>query len=168
MCDIKNCELLKLKEDFGLVLASDVDEQDKLNQNLQDVNWLNNQFNADRLLVLQRTSRIENAILGTLYFRGVLLCYTLERFDKMIPQGRFVLKCTYSPKFRRFTPEISVPDRVGIRIHVGNTIADTLGCILVGMSTDKAVVKNSSVAFDMLHYNIRNCDVNHISIINNF
>lgn len=168
MCDIQNCELLKLKEDFGLVPVEQMTEQDLLDQNLQDFNWLSNQFNADKLLVLRRTSQVGLAILGCLYFRGVLLCYTLERFDKMIPEGRFILKLTYSLKFRSFTPEIVVSSRVGIRIHVGNTIADTKGCVLVGISSDKAILKNSQVAFDLLNYNILNCDVNSISVINNF
>lgn len=168
MCDPKNCELLKLKEDFGLVPEESLTEDDILNQNLRDFDWINRQFELDKTLVLKRTSRIENAVLGSLYFRGVFLCYTLERYDKMIPKGRFPLKLTFSPKFRRFTPEVVVKDRKGIRIHCGNSLADTTGCILVGLQASKAILKYSTLAYDLLHYNIRFSDVNTLLVINDF
>ena len=168
MCDIQNCELLKLKEDFGLVPNDSFTAEDQLYQNMSDINWLNDQFQFDRILVLNRDSCLDNAVLGKLYFRGVLLCYTLEPFDKMVSVGRYPLKVSYSPKFRCFTPELSVPGRIGIRIHKGNSLSDTKGCVLVGMCTDKAVIKFSMSAFDTLLYNIRNCDINTILISNNF
>lgn len=168
MCDIQNCELLKLKEDLGLVPVDQMSDQDYLVQNLNDSNWINQQFVFDKVLVLNRDSNQDNAVSGKIYFRGVLVGYSLERFDKMIPSGRYLLKVSYSPKFRRFTPEIVVPNRVGIRIHSGNTIADTRGCILVGSSSNSNVLRYSSVCFDTLLYNIRNCGIDTILISNNF
>lgn len=168
MCDIQNCEILKLKEDFGLVPVEQMTESDYLDENLNNPSWINQQFTFDKVLVINRDSNQDNAVSGKIYFRGVLVGYSLEKFDKMIPSGRYLLKVSYSPKFRRFTPEIVVPNRVGIRIHSGNTIADTRGCILVGMSGYDNVLRYSSVCFDVLLYNIRNCGVDTILITNNF
>ena len=54
-----------------------------------------------------------------------------------IPEGRYAVVVTWSPKFKMYLP-LLVGDRVfnglfqGIRIHMGNTVKDTRGCILVG------------------------------------
>ena len=54
-----------------------------------------------------------------------------------IPEGRYAVVITWSPKFKMWLPLIlGGPDfnRLwqGIRIHMGNTAKDTQGCILVG------------------------------------
>ena len=54
-----------------------------------------------------------------------------------IPEGRYAVVITYSPKFKQWLPLLlGGPDfsRLfkGIRIHAGNTAKDTQGCILVG------------------------------------
>jgi hypothetical protein len=54
-----------------------------------------------------------------------------------IPEGRYAVVITWSPKFKMWLPVLlGGPDfnRLfkGIRIHMGNTAADTVGCILVG------------------------------------
>ena len=55
-----------------------------------------------------------------------------------IPTGRYRVKMTDSKKFGKFMPEIlSVPGYGGVRIHKGNYIANTLGCILPGARFDK-------------------------------
>ena len=54
-----------------------------------------------------------------------------------IPEGRYAVVVTWSPKFKMFLP-LLVGDQVfnglfqGVRIHMGNTVKDTRGCILVG------------------------------------
>ena len=65
------------------------------------------------------------------------LCHTIEPPIRdtygCIPEGLFSIKISRSPKFGRMLPEILfVPGRSGIRIHAGNTVKDTHGCILVG------------------------------------
>jgi hypothetical protein len=61
--------------------------------------------------------------------------FTIENFDKMLPDGTYKVKVTYSPKFKRDVPIVyndNVPESRGIRIHEGNIVQNTKGCILVG------------------------------------
>lgn len=54
-----------------------------------------------------------------------------------IPYGRYEVAITYSERFKRALPLIiGVPGFDGIRIHPGNTDADTHGCLLVGYQKD--------------------------------
>ena len=53
-----------------------------------------------------------------------------------IPEGRYLMRFTYSPKFgKRMFQLMDVPLFDGIRIHSGNSVKDTQGCILVGNNT---------------------------------
>lgn len=61
--------------------------------------------------------------------------FTIENFDKMLPDGTYHVKITYSPKLKRDVPIVfndKVPESRGIRIHKGNIVQNTKGCILVG------------------------------------
>ena len=50
-----------------------------------------------------------------------------------IPEGRYAVVITWSPKMKKFLPLLlGVPMFSGIRIHPGNTADDTKGCILLG------------------------------------
>ena len=58
---------------------------------------------------------------------------TLEHIQYAIPAGFYRIRLTYSPKFQEILPLLDgVIGRSGIRIHAGNTIEHTTGCILVG------------------------------------
>ena len=58
---------------------------------------------------------------------------TLEHTDYAIPTGFYRLRLTYSPRFKEILPILDgVIGRSGIRIHAGNTIDHTEGCVLVG------------------------------------
>lgn len=49
-----------------------------------------------------------------------------------IPAGRYEVRLTHSPRFKRVLPEIlNVPGFAGIRIHGGNAHINTEGCILI-------------------------------------
>lgn len=114
-------------------------------------------------LVVERKWRKDDYTIGILYVNGVRLCNTLEdavRPDKIygktaIPKGTYrVLMNVKSPKFdgRPWTipyggivPRLrNVPNFQGVLIHVGNTAADTDGCILVGDNTEKGRLTNST------------------------
>jgi hypothetical protein len=85
-----------------------------------------------------------NAITGRLIVDdGQLTLDTLEPWQYAIPAGFYRLRLTYSPAFQEILPLLDgvlgyarLPHngirRTGIRIHAGNTIADSRGCILVG------------------------------------
>ena len=69
-----------------------------------------------------------------------------------IPTGRYQITTTYSPHFNRTLPLLNnVPGYSGVRIHPGNTAADTDGCILVGENTAKGRVNNSKYWFNLLY-----------------
>ena len=88
------------------------------------------------MLVLVRDKRTETAILGRLFVGGVFVCFTLENAEKSIPCGVYKVQNSKSPKFKRELPLLyndAVKASRGIRIHRGNTVKDTQGCVLVGM-----------------------------------
>lgn len=88
------------------------------------------------MLVLVREKRTEKAVLGRLFLGGTFICFTLENAAKAIPAGLYKVENSKSPKFKRELPLLynaAVPAKRGIRIHVGNTVASSSGCILVGM-----------------------------------
>ena len=61
-----------------------------------------------------------------------------------IPEGRYLMRFTYSPKFgKRLFQLMDVPLFDGIRIHSGNSVKDTQGCILVGNNMKVGRLENS-------------------------
>ena len=99
--------------------------------------------------------------IGKLYVDGIYHCFTLE--DKVregekvngqtaIPYGTYSVIIDHSNRFNRDLPHIlNVQGFEGVRIHTGNTSADTEGCILVGTTwAGKDFVGNSKFAFDPL------------------
>ena len=70
-------------------------------------------------------------------------CKVLKPFA--IPEGRYPVVITYSSKFKKWLPIlVGVPMFNGIRIHAGNTVKDTTGCILVGENRRVGMVLNST------------------------
>lgn len=116
-------------------------------------------------LLLRRVDHREWGVYGVLIGPIGPICVTLERpslehFGKMscIKQGIYTTKLTHSPAFKTVTPELfGVDGRSHIRIHWGNKVADSRGCILTGTTFDpvggmngKEGVTGSKMAFDEL------------------
>lgn len=120
---------------------------------------------AVKSLLLKRVDHRSWGTYGVLIGPAGPVCVTLERpytdgFGKMshIKAGVYVTKLTHSPAFKAVTPELlNVPGRSHIRIHWGNKVDDSLGCILTGTAFDsvagmngKVGVTGSKMAFDEL------------------
>ena len=125
-------------------------------------------------LVLKRIAKRKGYTIGRLYTKalsltgergeGLYFCDTLEptwrdyahgekkvKGCSAIPEGRYAVALTFSPKFQKWLPElIGVPNFSGIRIHAGNTAKDTQGCILVGQNLEVGKVLNSRVWLEKL------------------
>lgn len=107
-------------------------------------------------IVVKRCKSTGISTIGELSVNGGYRCFTLEdpvRKEKIygqtaIPSGTYPVVVTFSPHFKRDLPLLlNVPNYEGVRIHPGNTSADTLGCILVGMTKGADRVNNSVAAF---------------------
>jgi hypothetical protein len=103
--------------------------------------------------------------LGELVINGTHECYTLEDvvrpdgekvFGKTaIPYGTYLVVATFSQHFQRDLPLlVNVPNFSGVRIHPGNTAADTEGCVIVGKLRGVASVGKSVDAFSSLYAKI--------------
>jgi len=116
-----------------------------------------------KLLLIREVFTNESTI-GVLNVDGKFECYTLE--DRVrpvkvpkktaIPLGTYKVIVDHSKRFNRDMPHVlDVPNFQGIRIHSGNTAADTEGCILVGQVKGKNHIGGSRLAFKPLFKKIR-------------
>ena len=127
-------------------------------------------------LVLNRIAKKDKYTIGKLYVKEYVideystgrkltyLCDTLEpkwrdyahgdnkiKGKSAIPEGRYPIVITYSPTFKKWLPLLlGVPNFSGIRIHQGNTVKDTKGCILVGENKQVGNVLNSRKYVDLV------------------
>lgn len=114
-------------------------------------------------LKLNRIFLGSSATIGELYIDKKYIADTLEdrvrpEGEKVygktaIPEGTYEMVLSYSPRFKKILPEIlNVPNFTGIRIHCGNSSADSSGCILVGTwdGEKEDWVDNSRIAFNEL------------------
>lgn len=112
-------------------------------------------------IVVTRQPSANGCTIGTMNIDGAFECYTLEDVVRpngekvygqtAIPEGRYQIKLTMSNRFKIVLPLLeNVPNFEGVRIHPGNTAADTDGCILVGQTKTNNSIGSSRVAFDKL------------------
>jgi len=120
-----------------------------------------------------RNDRNDSRSIGTLTM-PMFTCYTLEDTDRglkkdmplegikaikvqnktAIPYGTYEVVVSFSNRFQKMLPLlVGVPGFDGIRIHPGNTAADTEGCILVGLgkSFDSITQSRSAMSRFMTH-----------------
>lgn len=107
-------------------------------------------------ITVTRFVKNAQATIGRLDVDGRFECYTLEDVVRprgtpkvwgqtAIPVGTYAVALTYSTRFHEIMPQLlQVPGYEGIRIHAGNTAADTAGCLLVGT----AVAPNGQRVFN--------------------
>ena len=94
---------------------------------------------------------------GQLYIDGIYFGETLEDEDRFlesdptakvqdqtaIPRGRYLVTLSLSKRFGKVMPEVhDVPGFSGVRIHGGNTEANTSGCPLLGSVRVKDGISN--------------------------
>ena len=122
-------------------------------------------------LILERIAKRKAYTIGRLYIRQQVMdeylpgtedryfCDTLEptwrdyangaykvKGRSAIPEGRYAVVISYSPKFEAWLPILlGVPKFEGIRIHAGNTAEDTEGCILVSKNREVGKVLDSRI-----------------------
>lgn len=131
---------------------------------------------------LQRLSVVDDATIGFLSCDGRLVCWTLEDVIReqagvpvtawkvpgqtAIPAGRYQVRVTLSPRFKRPLPLLfRVPGFEGVRIHAGNTAKDTEGCILVGLTRQQNTVRESRKALEVVMGMMKE-DVHWLDIVN--
>lgn len=119
-------------------------------------------------LHLERKSDSVTCTIGVLYIDDIFFCHTLEDIVReddrpvaewkihgktAIPRGTYRVMLTFSNRFQKVMPQLmDVPGFEGIRIHPGNTDADTDGCILVGfgLAENEESITESRKAYDTL------------------
>lgn len=126
-------------------------------------------------LTLKRIALRPTYTIGKLYIDDVYFCDTIEdtvrdlnkngKFDNgekkihsktAIPYGTYEIKWTYSPRFKKYTPQLmNVPSFEGIRIHAGNTSADTEGCLILGKNKQVGKVLNSRATINKFYLIIK-------------
>lgn len=89
-----------------------------------------------RIIKLIRTANDGIGVYGHLeiprYERDAYSLGTIENAATLIPDGKYPLRKTWSPRFRKNMPEIiGIPERDGIRIHQGTRPSHSTGCVLV-------------------------------------
>ena len=123
-------------------------------------------------ILLTRIARRPGYTIGRLSVDGKPLCDTLEpqwrnyalgarkvKGRSAVPEGRYRLVVTLSPRFRTWLPLLcGVPGFEGVRIHAGNTAADTEGCILVGVNRHPGRVDDSRLWLQTLMAYIRHAE----------
>jgi len=121
---------------------------------------------------VKRVEFSEKSTISDCYVNGEWVCYILEDKDRQrqengsvvvwnkdlkvpketaIPRGRYEVIVSFSNRFNKYLPLLlAVPAYEGVRIHPGNTDADTEGCLLPGTWKGKDQVSESRKAFKKL------------------
>lgn len=108
---------------------------------------------------INRLERAEDGIYGVLKLEWRCFCVTLELpwYDNQenisaIPDGEYICYRFQSPSRGEVWELQNLPNRKHVQIHAGNTVKDTLGCILVaqyfGKLQGNRAILNSGKTFN--------------------
>lgn len=117
-------------------------------------------------LKLTRRWLTKDSTIGDLTVNGQWECFVIEDnyptpwvktpAKTAIPVGHYEVIVNLSNRFKVDMPLLlNVPQYQGIRIHPGNTSADTEGCLLPGRQRDVDKVLESRLAYDALFTKIK-------------
>lgn len=123
-------------------------------------------------MILERLQLDPDVTIGALSIDGDFECWIVEDSVRevagqpasawkvpgqtAIPRGTYKVTITPSNRFKRDLPLLlNVPGFDGIRIHPGNTSADTEGCLLPGKTRLRKSVGYSQAAFDALFIKLK-------------
>jgi len=134
------------------------------------------------IIIIRRLYKKPTYVIGTLDIEGYdakgaivikeKVCNTLELPEGPtggIPPGRYPVFTNRSSKLDRITPLIlDVEGRTEIRIHAGNTVADTEGCILVGSNTKPGELTEARVTENALTATIASYCYCNLCLTNNW
>lgn len=116
------------------------------------------------LVELKRIAKRDSYTIGHVYIDGTYFCDSVEDTDRgladtmsveeitkkkvyaktAIPTGTYKVRLSYSNRFKKMMLEVmNVKGFSGIRIHSGNTAADTEGCLILGENKVVGKVINS-------------------------
>jgi len=110
-------------------------------------------------LTLQRAHGTTDYTHGKLFIDDEYFCDTMEDQEReskvsgktAIPMGHYRVIIDMSTRFKQLMPLIlNVPNFTGVRIHSGNTSADTEGCVLVGELLRDDFITHSRATFKTL------------------
>lgn len=122
-------------------------------------------------ITLKRNKHQGKAVYGILvipaktgYVRADRIIPTLENAEYLIPAGIYPLDLTWSPRFKKLMPLIgNVPEREGIRIHMGAKPEHSEGCVLVpdqlSMESIKCFINYCHKYYEDEQLNIQIADV---------
>ena len=127
-------------------------------------------------LLIIRNIFTEVSTIGKLFLNGEWLCDTLEnpyldnqRNISCIPAGEYPVRLRVAresaTKDYLHLLVMDVPNRDLILFHIGNKSSDTRGCVLVGIGTEQDLVKNSTLAMELLMKEIVNLGGTNINLI---
>lgn len=106
-------------------------------------------------IIIVRKFFCKDYIIGDVYLNNekTMVCNSLEpslsAVHPAIPCGSYPIEFRFSHKFQRYMPFLAnTRERVGIMLHTGNVSSETLGCILLGLNTEKGKVTSSRKVFE--------------------
>lgn len=119
-------------------------------------------------ITVNRKVKTKVSTISDVLIDGEFYCYGLEDTDRglsndmpieeikekkvfaqtAIPTGRYEVIISFSNRFQQYMPLLlNVPGFEGVRIHPGNTAANTEGCLLLGQTMGADFVGNSRLAY---------------------